>query len=74
MEVDTKMVKILLICTKFKLNEPIDNAKVKVNTKLIELVLKCAKSRLNLAIVGGPVQRLPANFLLLAGDLTFCRS
>jgi hypothetical protein len=43
-------MKIVLNCTKFKLNEVIGNTKAKKNAKLIELVLKCAKSYLNLAM------------------------
>jgi hypothetical protein len=44
-------MKIVLYCTKFKLNEAIGNTKAKVDSQLIELVLKCAKSKLNLALV-----------------------
>jgi hypothetical protein len=36
MEVDTKLMKIVLYCTKFKLNEAIDKTKAKVDTKLME--------------------------------------
>ncbi len=44
-KLDTKLMKIVLSCTKFKLNEAIENnTKAKVDTKLIEDVLKCAKS------------------------------
>jgi hypothetical protein len=50
MKVDTKLMKTVLYCTKFELNEAIGNSKAKVDTKLIELVQKCAKSKLNLAI------------------------
>ncbi len=50
-KVDTKLMKIVLYCTKFKLNEAIGNTKAKVDSQLIELVLKCAKSKLNLALV-----------------------
>jgi hypothetical protein len=46
---DTKLMKIVLYCTKFDLNEAIGNTKAKVDTKLIEIVLKCAKSKLKLA-------------------------
>jgi hypothetical protein len=49
-KVDTKLMKIMLNCTKFKLNEAIDNTKAKIGTKLKELVQECAKSKLNLAI------------------------
>jgi hypothetical protein len=49
MKKDTKLMKIVPNCTKFELNEAIDNTKVKVNTRKIELVLKGAKSKLNLA-------------------------
>jgi hypothetical protein len=48
--VDTKLMKIVLYCTNFLLNEAIDSSKAKVDTKLIKFVLKCAKSKLNLAI------------------------
>jgi hypothetical protein len=44
MKVDTKLMKIVLNCTKFEPNEAIDNTKAIVDNKLIELVLKCAKS------------------------------
>ncbi len=44
------LMKIVIYCTKFKLDEAIGNSKAKLDAKLIELVLKYAKSRLNLAI------------------------
>jgi hypothetical protein len=43
-------MKIVLYCSKFKLNEAIGNTKAKINTKLMELVLNCTKSKLNYAI------------------------
>ncbi len=43
-------MKIVLNCTKFELDEAIDNTKAKVDTNLLELVLKWAMSKLNLAI------------------------
>jgi hypothetical protein len=49
-KVDTKLIKLVLYCTKFQLNEAIGNTKAKVDTKLIELVLRFAKNKLNLAI------------------------
>ncbi len=56
-KVDTKLMKIVLCCTQFKLNEAVGNTKAKVDTKLIELVLKCAECKLNLSIVN-PKARL----------------
>ncbi len=49
-KVDTKLMRIVLYCTKFKLNEAIGNTKAKLDTKLTVLVLKYAKSKLNLAM------------------------
>ncbi len=49
-KVDTKLMKIVLNCIKFKLNEAKDDTKAKVDIKLMELVLKCTKSKLNQAI------------------------
>jgi hypothetical protein len=43
-------MKIVLYCTKLKLNEAIDNSKAKIDIKLNELVLKHTKSKLNQAI------------------------
>jgi hypothetical protein len=39
-KVDTKLMKIVLFCTKFKLNEAIGNTKTRVNTKLIKISTK----------------------------------
>jgi hypothetical protein len=50
MKVDTKLMKTVLNCTRFKLNEAIDITKAEVNTKLMELVLKFTKCKLNQAI------------------------
>jgi hypothetical protein len=47
---DSKLMKLVLNCAKFELNEAINNTKVKVDTKLIELVLNCTESMLNQAI------------------------
>jgi hypothetical protein len=49
MKVDTKLLKIVLYCNKFELNEAIGNIKAKVDIKLMESVLKCTV-KLNLAI------------------------
>jgi hypothetical protein len=49
-KVATKLMKIVLCCTKFKLNEAIDNNKAKVDTNLIEklnLALANAKAKLD---------------------------
>jgi hypothetical protein len=37
-KVDTELMKLVLNCAKFELNEDIGNTKAKVDTKLIELV------------------------------------
>jgi hypothetical protein len=54
--VDDKVMKTVPNCTKFELNEAIDNTKAKVDTKLIELELKCAKSKFILAIGNATVK------------------
>jgi hypothetical protein len=43
-------MKVVLYCTKFELNEAIDNTKKKVDTKLVEIVLNYTESNLNQAI------------------------
>ncbi len=39
-KVDTKLMKTVLFCTRFKQNEAIGNTKAKLNTKLIKISTK----------------------------------
>jgi hypothetical protein len=50
MKVPTKLMKIVLFCTRFKLNETIGNTKVKVDTKLKNISTKMCSEYDNLAI------------------------
>jgi hypothetical protein len=54
--VDTKLMKLVLNCAKFKPNAALDNTKAKVDTKLTELVLNHAKSMLNQTIGNAKVK------------------
>jgi hypothetical protein len=68
-KVDTKMIKLVLNCAEFKLNEAIGNTKAKVDTKLIELVLNCSKGMLN-QVIGNATAKLDTKLKLLVPNCT----